>query len=135
MSEFAWICLNKQDSDYAVGPKHAEIMNMAKFRIWQGSQYDSVTQRSGYARICLDRVLNISWVLNMPGLWIWQGSEYVRVTQGSKYVTMWICLNMSKFLIIGRVLNIYYTIHNTRSLYKFMNAYWEIDVFRTRAKI
>ena len=27
---------------------------------WQGSQYSSVTQRFGYPRICLDRVLNIS---------------------------------------------------------------------------
>ena len=44
------MCLNKQDSEYNSGPK-----------------YMSVTQSSEYARICLDRVLNISWVLNMPG--------------------------------------------------------------------
>ena len=31
------------------------------------TQYATVTQRSEYPRICLDRVLNISWVLNMPG--------------------------------------------------------------------
>ena len=34
------------------------LMNMP--RVWQGPQYASVTQRSDYARICLDRVLNIS---------------------------------------------------------------------------
>ena len=34
--------------------------------IWQGSQYESVTERSEYARICLERVLNISWALDMP---------------------------------------------------------------------
>ena len=33
----------------------------------QGFQYTSVTQRFEYARICLGRVLNISYVLNMPG--------------------------------------------------------------------
>ena len=85
MREYAWMCLNKQDSGY---------VSMAKFWIWQGSQNASVTQRSEYARLCLDRVLNISWVLNTPGFWIWQGSEYTRVTLGSKYATIW--LNMSE---------------------------------------
>ena len=45
-----------------------------------GSEYVNVTQRSEYARICLDRVLSIS--------------EYTRVTQGFKYATIW--LNMSE---------------------------------------
>ena len=71
------------------------VLNMPTFWICQGTQYVSVTQHSEYARICLDRVLNISWVLNMPGFWIWQGSEYVRVTQGSKYATIW--LHMSEW--------------------------------------
>ena len=83
---------------------------MAKLWMWQGSHYASVTQCSEYSRICLDRVLNISWVLNMPEFWIWQGSEYARVTQGSKYAT--ICLNMSEFTIRDRVLNIYHTIYS-----------------------
>ena len=39
----------------------------SKFRIWQGSQYASVTQHPEYARIFFDRVSNVSWVLNMPG--------------------------------------------------------------------
>ena len=54
----------------------------------------SITQPTEYAKICLDRVLNIPWVLNMPGFWIWKGSEYARVTQRSKYATKW--LNMSE---------------------------------------
>ena len=83
MPEYAWMCLDKQDSEYASGPKYAKIVNMAKLWIWQGSQYGSVTQRFEYASVCLDKVLNISWVLNMPGFWIWQGSEFARVTQGS----------------------------------------------------
>ena len=86
--------LNKQDSEYSSCPKFAEILNMTKFWIWQGFQDASVTHPTEYARICLDRVLNISWVLNMPGLWIWQGSDCGRITQGSKYVTIW--LNMSE---------------------------------------
>ena len=40
-----------------------------------------------YARIYLDRVVNISWVLNVAQFQIWQVSEYAKVTQGSKYAT------------------------------------------------
>ena len=69
--EYAWIWLNKQGSECASGLKYVKILNMAKFWMWQGSQYASVSQRSQYARICLDRVLNISRILNMPGSWIW----------------------------------------------------------------
>ena len=32
------MCLNIQDSEYPSSPKYAKIPNMAKFRIWQGSQ-------------------------------------------------------------------------------------------------
>ena len=66
---------------------------MTKFWVWQGTQYESITQRSEYARICLDKVLNISQDLNMQGFLIWQGSEHARVTQGSKYAPIW--LNIS----------------------------------------
>ena len=47
--------------EYASGPKYGKVLN------WEGSQYASVTRRSEYARICLDRVLNISRVLKIPG--------------------------------------------------------------------
>ena len=56
------MCLYKIDTEYASGTKYVKVLNMTS------SQYTSVTQRSEYARICLDRVLNISWVLNMQGL-------------------------------------------------------------------
>ena len=49
-----------------------------------------------YVWICLDRVLNISWVLNMTGLWIWQGSDNARVTQSIPQnipQNDWICRN------------------------------------------
>ena len=61
------MCLNKQYSEYASSPKYSEILNMAKLLIWQSFQNASVTQPTEYARICLDRALNISGVLNMPG--------------------------------------------------------------------
>ena len=92
--EYVWICLN---SECAWDPNYAKILNMAKFWIWHGSQYASVTQRS-YAKMCLARVLNISWILYMPGFWIWHGSEYVSYTgfeicyNMAKYV--WVCLNL-----------------------------------------
>ena len=140
MSEYAWVCPNKQDSEYALGPKFARILNTGKFWRWQDSQYASVIQRSEYTRIWLDRVLNLSCVLNMPGFWRWQGSEYARVTQGSKYATIWlvgtwICLSISELTIIGRVVNMYHTIHSARLLYKLMSFYWEIGVFRVWSKI
>ena len=46
MSKYTWMYLYKQHSEYASGHKYAKILNMAKFWIWQGSQYASVTQRS-----------------------------------------------------------------------------------------
>ena len=74
---------------------------------------------------------------------MWQGSKYARIIQGFKYATVWldisekmcICLNMSKFTIIDRVLNMSHTIHSTRSLYKLMSTYCEIGVFKTLLKI
>lgn len=44
----------------------------------------SITQPTEYAKICLDRALNISWVLNLPGFQIWKGSECAKITQASK---------------------------------------------------
>ena len=105
------MCLNQQDSEYAWGHKYAKNVNMAKFWIWQGSPYASVTQRSEYAT-CLDKVFNIFWVLNMPGFWTWQGSEYAKVTQGSKYATYW--LNMSEFTITAMGLNMDHTVYSVR---------------------
>ena len=69
--EYAWMCLYKQDSEYTSGPTCAKILNMANLWMWQGSKYASITQRSARAIICLDRVLNIPWVLNMLWFWIW----------------------------------------------------------------
>ena len=64
----------------------------------------------------------------MPGFQIWQGPEYRRVTQGSKYAIIWlkrtlICLNMSEFTIIDRVLSTSYTIHSATPFYKLVTAY------------
>ena len=53
------MCLYKQNSEYASGPKYVKILNMEKFLILQGSQHASVTQYSEYARICRYRVLSI----------------------------------------------------------------------------
>ena len=50
MPEYAWMCLNKMDSEYALGPKYAKSLDMAKFWTWQDSQYSNVTQHSEHAR-------------------------------------------------------------------------------------
>ena len=72
--------------------EYGKVLNKTAF------QNASVTQPTEYAKICLDRALNISWVLNWPGFQIWKGSECARITQASKYATIW--LNMSEQDII-----------------------------------
>ena len=58
------MCLIKQDSKYALGPKYARICQSSEYgRVFQ---YAGVTQYSKYSRIRLHRVLKISWVLIMP---------------------------------------------------------------------
>ena len=93
-SEYAWMYVNKQNSEYASGPKYPEILNMEESWTLQSSQYSNVTQRSEYAREYLDKALDISGVPSLPGFWILQGSTYAVVTHGSKYATMW--LNLPK---------------------------------------
>ena len=68
MPKYAWICLNKQDSEYSSRPKYTKILYMAKFWIWQVSQYASDTQRSEYARICLISGSKYASILNMQEL-------------------------------------------------------------------
>ena len=41
--------LYKHDSEYASSPEYYKILNAAKFWIWEGTQYASVTQLSEYA--------------------------------------------------------------------------------------
>ena len=111
--------LNKQNSEYASGLKYAKILNMLKLWIRQCSKYANVTQRSEYARICLDKVLNISWV---------QDSAYARIHR---------VLNMYEFVLkwlnryersTDKVLNIHHTIHSVMSLHKLMSTYWERSI-------
>ena len=92
--EYAWLCLNKQDSEYGLGPKYVQVLNMAGF---------SMCERSEYAILCLERVLN------MLVFWIWQGFEYARVIQCSKYATI-------RLLISEQDLNMpeYVWIHDNR---------------------
>ena len=71
------MCVNRHDSEKCLEFLNAEILNMAKFWIKQVFQNASVTQPTEYARICLDRVLDLEYgrvpdmqelhrVLNMP---------------------------------------------------------------------
>ena len=75
--EYAWIHRNKQDSEYACGPKYTKILNMGKFWIRHGSQYASVTQRSEYAKMS------------------WQSSKS---TTGSKHARFLNMLKLHRFL-------------------------------------
>ena len=56
MPEYFWKCPNKQGSEYTPNAKYAKILNIAKFWIWQGCQYWSLTQRSEYPTILLNMV-------------------------------------------------------------------------------
>ena len=93
MPEYAWMCLYKQDSDYASDPKYAKILNIAKFWMWQVFQYTNVHS-----------VLNIPWQssecilgskyarnVNMAGFWICKS-----------YTGFYICHNMAEDVLIGR---------------------------------
>ena len=89
--EYAWMCLYKQDSEWiCLGSEicqiseNGKVLKMTEFSIWQC--YTAFW-------ICLDSVLNVSYVLNKPEFGIWQGSECARVTQGPEYATIW--LNIS----------------------------------------
>ena len=88
MSEYTWICLNKQDSGYVSGPRYAKILNITNFWRWQGSQHESVKERSEYASIRLDRLGFL-------------GSKYVRILSMQELHRVlnmpeygWICLNL-----------------------------------------
>ena len=98
MPEPAWMCLYKQDSEYALGPKCVKILNMAKFWIRRGSQ----CERYAAYFICqkMPWQSSESWVLNIPLFWIWQGSEYARVTQISKYTTKWLNISGREYVQI-----------------------------------
>ena len=72
MSEYAWMCLYKQDSEYAWGPKYAKILNMAGF--------STICQRYRAFWICH----------NMP----WQSYEYISGSRHARILNMtgfWIC--------------------------------------------
>ena len=111
--------------------------------LYGSSQYASVTQHSEYARVCLDRVLNINWVLYMLGYKL--GSiyaEYCRVLNMQELHRLlnmpqygwiclnraWVCLNVSEFSIIDSFVNMYHTIHSATSLYKLISTYWQIII-------
>ena len=120
--EYTWIflsvLLNKENSGYTYGIKYAKILSLTKLWIWQGCQYASVSQRSKYARI----------------FFAWQSSEYILGSKYASFLSMkqlhrvlnmpqygWICMNwtwlclclkMSEFTIINRLLNMYHTIYS-----------------------
>ena len=137
MSEYDWMYLNKQNSQYALGAKFDWILNMTKSWICQHYTAFWICQNMPWQ--------SFEYILGFKNAWIliWQGSEYARVTQDSNYVTTW--LNVwtgreyawiTEFSIIDRVQKIYHTIHSARSLYKLMSTYWEIQsLFRTGSKI
>ena len=55
MSEYIWMCLYKQDSEYALDPQHSKILNRAKSWKWQDSQYLNILNMPEYA-------LTESWI-------------------------------------------------------------------------
>ena len=83
------MCLYKQDSEYASGPKYAKILNMEGFSICERYIAFSIYQKM--PRQSSEYILGskCTRILNMAG------SGYARVTQGSKYTTIW--LKMSKY--------------------------------------
>ena len=85
MSECGWMCLNKQYSEYASGPKYAKILNMAGF------QYVSVTQCSEYARMSWQ---NSEYILRSKYARVLNIQELHRVLNMPQFNRTWICLNL-----------------------------------------
>ena len=85
MPEYAWMCLDKQDSEYASGPKYAKIVNMAKFWIWHGF---SIWER-----------YTAFWICQRMS---WQSSEYILSPKYARILNIagfWICKSYTGFLI------------------------------------
>ena len=105
-----------------------------KFR-WKVCMIKAKKMKVNVIIISISINISINNQSGLPGVRIWQGSGYARVSQGSKYDTvclnMWICLKISEFMIIDRILNTSHRTRSPRSLYNLMSTYWEIDVFRT----
>ena len=139
MTGYPRICLNKQDSECALGPKIRS--SCPEFWIWQSSEYCRVLNMQAlhsnlnmpdYTLISLDSILNTR-ILTMARFWISKKNRIQNILQYDwKCLNRkWICLTMSRFTIIDRILNMFHTIHSARSLYKIMSTFWELDVFRT----
>ena len=112
------------------------VLNMPIFWTWESSEYGRVLNMWA-----LHSVLNMpeyATILNMTGFWICKSYAGCQICHNiAECLKMAkVCLNMSEFMIIDRVLNILHAIHSARSLYKFMSTYWEIkSKIRTRSKI
>ena len=71
------------ESEY-VKNEYTKILKKARFWILQGSQYASVTQRSDYVRVYLDRI-RTEYIL---------GSNYARILNMAEF---WICKSYTGF--------------------------------------
>ena len=74
MPEYTWMCLNKQDSEYASGPKYAKyakILNMAGFSICE--RYTAFWICQNMPRQSSEYILGSKYIriLNIAGFWIW----------------------------------------------------------------
>ena len=74
MPEYAWIRPNKQDSEFAVGPKYAKILNIAGFSIYKNMQelHRVLNMAQITENVCIGREYVLIWIYNNR-----QGSEYV----------------------------------------------------------
>ena len=112
------------------------MLNMPKFWIWQRSESGSVLNMQAFHSVpnmpeypLLDRVLHISRVLNIP---VFRIGKLRRVLNMPQYGWIhlnrtWICLKMSEFTIINRLLNMCHIIHShSTSSWVLIERYSEI---------
>ena len=119
------------------------VLNMSKFWIWQSSEYGRLSVCECYITFWTYQKMPwqsseyISQVLNMRGFWnmtrVLNIQDLHRVLTKPQYDqiflnTQWICLDISEFTIVDKVLNMSHTTHSARSLYKLMSTYWENPV-------
>ena len=130
------------------------VLNMAKFWIWQSSEYGRVLKLRALHSILNmpEYALTEFWIYlgfsmcqdsecgsQCASAWLLNMQKWHKIQSMPQYGWIclkrtWICMNMSIFDNRGGS-DLYHTIHSARSLCKLMSTYWEIVIFRTASRV
>ena len=131
LPEYILMCLNKLDFEYG------KVLDVAEFPIWIWHMKPYDIWHMTYAfwiwhnMPCQSSVFVLGskyrGIFSMAGFWICRKTLNIPQNGCICRNKTWICLDMSEFTIIDKILNMYQEIHCVRLLYKSMSTYWEIQ--------